>query len=97
MSDKKPTNTKETGDKDLDDLLDSKWDIILFLIQLCWWMNAQLHNVKLSICLFTALFEWISGALEDFEKGNKSSGTSKDVDSAEGAANAEIWNEEFIA
>lgn len=39
----------------------------------------------------------ISGALEDFEKGTKPSATNKDVDSAEGAANAEVWNEEFIA
>lgn len=36
MSDKKPTNTKETGEKDLDDLLDSKsLAINLFIIQLC--------------------------------------------------------------
>lgn len=65
-------------------------------------MKVQLTNyiISASFAGFSFNFKTIypfSGALQDFDKGNQAAGTNKDVDSAEGAANAEIWNEEFIA
>lgn len=39
----------------------------------------------------------ILGALNDFDAGNGAKSTDKNVDSVEGNASAEVWNEEFIS
>lgn len=42
-------------------------------------------------------FNFIQGALNDFDAGNSSKSTDKDVDAAEATASADTWNEEFIS
>lgn len=39
----------------------------------------------------------ILGALNDFDAANGAKSTEKNVEPSQGNANAEIWNEEFIA
>lgn len=37
------------------------------------------------------------GALDDFDAGNQTKNTDKDIDSGENNTSAEVWNEEFVA
>lgn len=59
------------------------------------WQNEckQKENVKKQKLIF-----WkFAGALDDFDAGNAAKGADKNAEPGQDNANAEIWNEEFVA